>query len=85
MTDMTMRRHARLAGGALVISIALPACSPGTKATPADAPDPIPVTVTTVTMADVADTFEAGGVVQARTTATLMARILAPVRDVRVV
>ena len=35
-------------------------------------------------MADIADTFEAGGVVQARTTATITARILAPVREVRV-
>jgi RND family efflux transporter MFP subunit len=35
-------------------------------------------------MADLADTFEAGGVVQARTTATLSARILAPIREVRV-
>ena len=35
-------------------------------------------------MTDVADTFEAGGVVQARTTATLVARILAPVIEVRV-
>jgi RND family efflux transporter MFP subunit len=35
-------------------------------------------------MADIADTFEAGGMVQARTTATLTARILAPVREVRV-
>jgi RND family efflux transporter MFP subunit len=35
-------------------------------------------------MANIADTFEAGGVVQARTTATVMARILAPVREVRV-
>jgi RND family efflux transporter MFP subunit len=38
-----------------------------------------------VTMADLADTFEAGGVVQARTTATVTARILAPVREVRAV
>ena len=45
---------------------------------------PIAVTVATVAMADIADTFEAGGVVQARTTATIMARILAPVREVRV-
>ena len=35
-------------------------------------------------MADVAETFEAGGVAQARTTATIMARHLAPVREVRV-
>jgi multidrug efflux pump subunit AcrA (membrane-fusion protein) len=40
------------------------------------------VAVATVTMADIADTFEAGGVVQARTTATIMARILAPIREV---
>ena len=37
-----------------------------------------------VVTADIADTFEAGGVVQARTTAVLTARILAPVREVRV-
>lgn len=45
-----------------------------------------PVTVQTARAveAEVADTFEAGGVIQARTTATLTARILAPVRDVRV-
>ena len=36
-------------------------------------------------MSDIADTFEAGGVVQARTTATIMARILAPVREIRAV
>jgi RND family efflux transporter MFP subunit len=35
-------------------------------------------------MTDIADAFEAGGVVQARNTATMMARILAPVREVRV-
>jgi multidrug efflux pump subunit AcrA (membrane-fusion protein) len=85
MTDMRARRHARLAGGvAVVIGLILPACSSGTKTTPADAGAPIPVTVARVAMADIADTFEAGGVVQARTTATIMARILAPVRDVRV-
>jgi RND family efflux transporter MFP subunit len=85
MTDMAVRRHARLAGGALVLSLALAACSRDTKVTRAEAADPIPVTVATVAMADVADTFEIGGVVQARTTATITARILAPVRDVRVV
>jgi RND family efflux transporter MFP subunit len=45
-----------------------------------------PVTVTTVPLviAEIPETFDAGGVVQARTTATLTARILAPVREVRV-
>jgi RND family efflux transporter MFP subunit len=35
-------------------------------------------------MADVADAIEVGGVVQARTTATITARVVAPVREVRV-
>jgi multidrug efflux pump subunit AcrA (membrane-fusion protein) len=43
----------------------------------------MPVNVATVTMTEVAGTFEAGGVVQAGTTAALTARILAPVREVR--
>ena len=67
------------------MSAAFAGCSARTAAAAdADAPQPIAVTVATVAMADVADTFEAGGVVQARTTATITARILAPVREVRV-
>ncbi len=88
MTNMA-RRHSLLAGGlALVMAgfagLVLPACSSGTKTRPAEAEAPIPVTVATIAMAEAADTFEAGGVVQARTTATIMARILAPVSEVRV-
>ena len=45
---------------------------------------PIPVTIARVAMTDVASPIDAGGVVQARTTATITARILAPVREVRV-
>ena len=37
-----------------------------------------------VAMADVASAVDSGGVVQARTTARITARILAPVREVRV-
>jgi RND family efflux transporter MFP subunit len=86
MTVMMTRTHLRRAGGvALAIGLVLPACSSGGKTTAVDAPPPIPVTVATVVMTDIADTFEAGGVVRARTTATMMARILAPVREVRVV
>jgi multidrug efflux pump subunit AcrA (membrane-fusion protein) len=86
MTDMIPRRHSLMAGGvAVIIGVVLSACSRSTKATPADAGAPVSVTVATVAMADIAGTFEAGGVVQARTTATIMARILAPVREVRVV
>jgi multidrug efflux pump subunit AcrA (membrane-fusion protein) len=79
---MTQRTFAILAGVVLVAGLTLPACSRGTRTAPAEPEDAIPVSVVTVAMADVADTFEAGGVVQARTTATLMARILAPVREV---
>ena len=51
---------------------------------PADAAAPIAVTVARAAMTDVARTIDSGGVVEARTTATITARILAPVRDVRV-
>jgi multidrug efflux pump subunit AcrA (membrane-fusion protein) len=84
MMDMTRRTPSTLLGLALGVSLALSACSRGTTVPRADRMDPMPVTVAKVSMADVADTFEAGGVVQARTTATIMARILAPVLDVRV-
>ena len=90
MTIMA-RRHSRPARGLAVVMAAagfaglvLTACSPDAKSASADAAPPIPVTVAQVAMADIADTFEAGGVVQARTTATIMARILAPVREVPV-
>ena len=88
---MMARRHPRPARGAAVVMAAagfaglvLSACSNSAKSASADAAPPTSVTVATVVMAEVADTFEAGGVVQARTTATIMARIQAPVREVRV-
>jgi multidrug efflux pump subunit AcrA (membrane-fusion protein) len=90
MTMMARRRSGPARGVAVVMAAAgfaglvLSACSNGAKSASADAAPPIPVTVAHVAMADIADTFEAGGVVQARTTATIMARILAPVREVRV-
>jgi RND family efflux transporter MFP subunit len=85
MTDMIAKRHVLLtAGVAVVVGLSLSACSNGKDARSVDAEAPISVTVARVAMADIADTFEAGGVVQARTTATVMARILAPVREVRV-
>jgi RND family efflux transporter MFP subunit len=88
---MMARKHSGPALGLAVVMAAtgiaglvLTACSPDATSASADAAPPIPVTVAHVAMADLADTFEAGGVVQARTTATIMARILAPVREVRV-
>jgi multidrug resistance efflux pump len=56
-----------------------PECAEG----PAGAAAPIAVTVALVAMTTVANAIDAGGVVQARTTATITARILAPVREVR--
>ncbi len=85
MTDMISRRHTLMTGAAVVLlSLGLAACSTPTDKAPADAAAPIAVTVAPVTMAEIAEAIEAGGVVQARTTATLTARILAPVREVRV-
>ena len=85
MTNLMATRHSLLAGGAaMAIGLVVSACSGRTETTPANGETPIPVTVVTLAMTDIADTFEAGGVVQARTTATLTARILAPVREVRV-
>ena len=81
---MAKRYSLILSGVVAIIGLVLPACSVPATTTPADAGVPVPVTVATVAMANIADTFEAGGVVQARTTATIMARILAPVLDIRV-
>lgn len=82
---MTLRPFSMLAGVALVAGLALPACS-GRANTVAEAgADATPVATATVAVAEIPDTFEAGGIVQARTTATLMARVPAPVRDVRAV
>ena len=67
-----------------IAGMAVPGCSRGQEPPPASSVGPTAVNVATVAMADIVGTFEAGGVVQARTTATITARILAPVRDVRV-
>jgi len=69
----------------LAISTALAGWSAhDAAASPALASAPIAVTVAPVTMSDVTSAIDSGGVVQARTTAVLTARILAPVREVRV-
>lgn len=45
---------------------------------------PVAVKTTTLAPGEIPETFEAGGVVQARTSAVVTARILAPIREVRV-
>lgn len=69
---------------ALVVAASVAACSSHDGSGPDDAGAPVAVKTARAAQADVADTFEAGGVIQARTAATLTARILAPVREVRV-
>ena len=87
MKQITATHHAIVAGvtTALLMSAALAGCSARPAAAgPADAVEPVAVSVAQVAMTDVASAIDSGGVVQARTTATIAARILAPVRAVRV-
>jgi len=69
---------------ALSFCAALAGCPARRAAAEADPAAPIAVTTATISMTDVANAIDAGGVVQARTTATIAARLLATVREVRV-
>jgi multidrug efflux pump subunit AcrA (membrane-fusion protein) len=61
------------------------ACNGGHAESPATDDRPaIAVTTATVARAPLGDTFEAGGLVEARTSALLSSRIVAPVRELRV-
>ena len=86
MKQITTSHYLIVAGvTALLMSAALAGRSAHrSAAAPADEAEPIAVTVAQVAMTDVASAIDSGGVVQARTTATITARILAPVREVRV-
>jgi RND family efflux transporter MFP subunit len=87
MKQITASHHVIVKGvaAALLASAALAGClARGTAATANDAAEAMAVTVAQVAMTDVANAIHSGGVVQARTTATITARILAPVREVRV-
>ena len=88
MKNTTERHHFTFAGAAACVLLiaTLAACaSPRAAGASIDAADPIAVTTARVTMTDVAGAVDSGGVVQARTTAVIAARLLAPVREVRVV
>ena len=67
-----------------VLTVATVACSGGHEAPPASAREPVAVRTAPATSGAIASTFEAGGVVRARTSATLAARIMSPVQSVRV-
>jgi RND family efflux transporter MFP subunit len=86
MTQITASHHIILTGvaAALMMSTLTGCSAPRAAAAPADAADQIPVTVAQVAMTDVVSAIHSGGVVQARTTAMITSRILAPVREVRV-
>ncbi|MEO8681536.1 MAG: efflux RND transporter periplasmic adaptor subunit [Vicinamibacterales bacterium] len=85
MTEMIVRRHlGARAAVVLLMGAALAGCSADPKAAPEDDAAAIAVTTAPVVMTDVAGAIDSGGVVQARTTATITARILAPVRAVLV-
>jgi multidrug resistance efflux pump len=87
MKTLTSHRHTLVAAvaAALLMSAALSGCSaPRAAGAPAVTAEPVVVNVAHVAMTDVATAIDFGGVVQARTTATIAARILAPVREVRV-
>jgi multidrug resistance efflux pump len=86
MNNNTIRHHSTAAAtAALLMSAALAGCSsPRAASAPVAAAEPIAVSVAQVAMTDVATAIDVGGVVQARATATIAARILAPVREVRV-
>jgi len=85
MTD-TMTRTRAFAGVALLaLAATTAACSSTPEETPAaEAAAPLAVRTVTVTDTAVTDASDAGGIVQARTTATVAARVMAPVRAVRV-
>jgi RND family efflux transporter MFP subunit len=63
---------------------AAPSSTTGRLLSDPPAAEPIVVTIARVAMTDVATTIDSGGVVQAHTTAAITARVLAPVREVRV-
>ena len=74
-----------MAIAAAVAAVLLTGCSKSETARRAESPSaPLKVTLATVEMTAVADDFEATGTVRARVTATLSARMMAQVREVRV-
>ena len=87
MKNNTDRHHSSIgvATAVLLTSAALTGCSAARAASATvDTAEPVAVTAAQLAMTDVATAIDSGGVVQARTTATIAARLLAPVREVRV-
>ena len=68
----------------LAATVAASACGGGKEAPQGPSAPALDVRVAAVESRQINDVFEAGGVVAAQTTATVAARIMAPVREVRV-
>ncbi|HET7696624.1 MAG TPA: efflux RND transporter periplasmic adaptor subunit [Vicinamibacterales bacterium] len=83
---MNAPHHVTIAAiaAALSMSAALAGCSTPQAAAAADASEPVAVTTARVAVADLSTSIDSGGVVQADMTAAIAARILAPIREVRV-
>jgi RND family efflux transporter MFP subunit len=79
---MTHRSLVLFAG--IGLTLASVGCGAGHESPPASTRPPVPVRTATAASGQIANTFEAGGVVRARTSATLAARIMSTVRSVRV-
>jgi RND family efflux transporter MFP subunit len=86
MKQIIASHHVIIAGVTAILSMGpLAGCTaPPAAAAAAETAEPIAVSTAQVVLTDVTGAIEAGGVVQARVTATIAGRILAPIRDVRV-
>ncbi len=81
------RSHRQVAAVAVATALLAAACGGASEPRepgPGEAAPALAVTTDTATDTDLASTFEAGGVVRARMTATIAARVLAPVVEVSV-
>ena len=89
-TDVHRNRFLRLTGRALstfavaTLLITSAACGGSHDAPAPESASPLDVRTAPATSTSLAEAFEAGGAIQARTTATLVSRIMAPIQAIRV-
>jgi RND family efflux transporter MFP subunit len=81
---MPTYRYATVVAGLFLATGLSIACSDRRPQAADEALSPVPVRTATIAMGDLDETFETGGSVQARTTATVTSRLLAPIIEVRV-
>lgn len=83
-TATIVRPRGRHGLAVALLALAAAGCGGGHDRPAAEGAPPLDVRTAAVEARRVNEVFEAGGIVQAQTTATLAARIMAPVREVRV-